>query len=431
MATNYNIESFFRATIQDIILDTETVPLTKKVSKLPYLTSWLLTISPNSTSEEIVEYSHSWTPWTTWTITITKRAINPHTVVTPWSWVDWVDYNVTWYFFSHKLNDSIRGDITHIHINQAVWEWESVTQNWDNTFLWNNTFNWKVITTKEFKLPTYASTWARDIAITSPSNWDICDVGWTIYKYNEGTAQWETLDVWTPTPLASTTVGWIVEISTDTQITSWTETWETWAILVPTPAQIKKSISLKNSASTIADANEFWINVSGEDQRLSYSNFKTKLSTDYAPSDTSPSFAERATDAEALAGTDTTRYVTPAQASNKYANTFTTTTFSWTTTDATTSYWNAITSTKWMIVSLRINWGYPTQSDSFNLWFQYSTDWVTYNTLYSTNLSASQSTDEYYTYMASPWIYVRAFYSSWTHWWWGNYNLVMKSQARQ
>jgi len=58
----FNIESFYRATIEQSILDTDICPFNLNVSKLPVLLSGYLTVSPNTANEEIIQYTHAGTP---------------------------------------------------------------------------------------------------------------------------------------------------------------------------------------------------------------------------------------------------------------------------------------------------------------------------------------------------------------------------------
>ena len=112
MAT-YPAESFYRGTIRQSIANNTSVPFTLKVSKIPTLTSWLLTVSPNTANEEIIEYSG--VDGTALTITVIKRGINPSTQTLT---VDWTDYNNATYQKAHSQNDTIRGDVNHLHIIQ-------------------------------------------------------------------------------------------------------------------------------------------------------------------------------------------------------------------------------------------------------------------------------------------------------------------------
>lgn len=111
----YQAESFYRAKISSSIAAGQTCPITIRVSKLPTRTSWLLTISPNTEYEEMVEYGNI--NWTTMTIDITKRGINPASTLLS---SNGTDYNVVAFQKDHTQNDIIRWDVNHIHINQAI-----------------------------------------------------------------------------------------------------------------------------------------------------------------------------------------------------------------------------------------------------------------------------------------------------------------------
>lgn len=113
--TTYQAESFYRAKITSSITQAATCPITIRVSKLPNRSSWLLTISPNTEYEEIVEYSNPNS--TNMTIDITKRWINPSATLLN---TNGTDYNNTSYQKEHTQNDIIRWDVNHIHINQGI-----------------------------------------------------------------------------------------------------------------------------------------------------------------------------------------------------------------------------------------------------------------------------------------------------------------------
>lgn len=113
--TTYQAESFYRAKITSSITQAATCPITIRVSKLPNRSSWLLTISPNTEYEEIVEYSNPNS--TNMTIDITKRWINPSATLLN---TNGTDYNNTTYQKEHTQNDIIRWDVNHIHINQGI-----------------------------------------------------------------------------------------------------------------------------------------------------------------------------------------------------------------------------------------------------------------------------------------------------------------------
>lgn len=112
---NYQSESFYRAKISQSILSNTAVPFTVRLSKLPTITNGLLTISPNTENEEMVEYNNLNS--TNSTIDIIKRGIKPSSILLT---TNAVDYNNTAFYKPHTQNDIIRGDVNHIHINQGI-----------------------------------------------------------------------------------------------------------------------------------------------------------------------------------------------------------------------------------------------------------------------------------------------------------------------
>lgn len=123
--TVYSAESFFRSKISESLLESTAVPITVRVSKLPTLTNGLLTISPNTENEEIVEYNNPQAG--TMTIDIIKRGIKPDSILLT---TNGVDYNNTTYYKAHTQNDVIRGDVNHIHINQGIGNSTLATNTW-------------------------------------------------------------------------------------------------------------------------------------------------------------------------------------------------------------------------------------------------------------------------------------------------------------
>jgi len=127
MAT-YNIESFYRTTLQWTILASDTVASITanwglKVFNVPTGTysvgnPWFVTVSPNTDNEEIFEFTA--VNSTTKVLTISKRGINKAStsLTTDGSYTATWDYNNTIYTRSHTINDAVRSDINHIHINQ-------------------------------------------------------------------------------------------------------------------------------------------------------------------------------------------------------------------------------------------------------------------------------------------------------------------------
>lgn len=122
---SYQAESFYRAQIKTPILDTTTVPFTINVSKIPTISNWLVTISPNTEYEEICEYNNP--NGTNLTIDIVKRGILPSSILLTTATVD---YNNPLYYKEHTQNDVIRGDVNHIHINQGIGNTTLATNTW-------------------------------------------------------------------------------------------------------------------------------------------------------------------------------------------------------------------------------------------------------------------------------------------------------------
>lgn len=87
MASPFKTESFYRAKIQNSILSTTAPPFNVNVTELPALTNGLLTISPNTSFEEIVEYTHSGTPGASGVISVTRRGIDPAVILDYRFWV--------------------------------------------------------------------------------------------------------------------------------------------------------------------------------------------------------------------------------------------------------------------------------------------------------------------------------------------------------
>lgn len=232
--TTYPAESFYRATIRQSILSTTSVPFTLKVSQIPVLTSWLLTISPNTANEEIIYYSA--VDAVALTITVSKRGIKPsaQTLTT-----DTVDYNNTTYQKAHSQNDAIRWDVNHLHIAQIDGYFnlsENETTTWNNTHSGNETF------TKSIKVPVYADATARDAGIPSPSNGMLIynTALWILQQYIGGA--WAAFASGTTSNADTTTAG-KVEMSTTSEFRQGISTWGTWASAVVTPAQILALVS--------------------------------------------------------------------------------------------------------------------------------------------------------------------------------------------
>ena len=167
-------------------------------------------------------------------------------------------------------------------------------------------FNWNSATDFAGIVAKSLTTTQRD-ALTPEEGMIIRNsTTWVLNQYIGGS--WATFATGSVSN-ASTTVSGKVEVATDAEITAGTATWGTSSVLSVTPTQIKKSVSLKGAVTTIVEANEFLVNVSWEDKRIS----QTNLRNEFAASTTLKGTSELATDAEAAAGTDAERHITPAQ----------------------------------------------------------------------------------------------------------------------
>ena len=154
----------------------------------------------------------------------------------------------------------------------------------------------------------YADATARDAAITSPTNWmqvyvtalglftDYISGAWT------NRATWSTVN-------ATETVAGKIELPTDAQVTAKTALWETWATICPTNAQIGKSVGLKVVDASIAETDHIVFDKAWTDNKMLISVLREQLASD----ETVKGFSERATDAEAAAFVDTTRFINSFQ----------------------------------------------------------------------------------------------------------------------
>lgn len=99
-----SIESFYRSFLSKPVESTSTPPFYIYVDKTPLNNSWTLsgfiTLSPNTKSEEIMEYDL--VDSNSKSIRITKRGIKPNATSLT---TNGVDYNNTLYKFSHSPQD--------------------------------------------------------------------------------------------------------------------------------------------------------------------------------------------------------------------------------------------------------------------------------------------------------------------------------------
>ncbi len=265
-------ESFLKWKIAETITSSETVPFTKDISKVPVLTSWYITISPDTEDEEIFHYSSvTGTIWGTGAMTFDWRWYNAQNITQD-----------AWNNRDHTINDVMKWALNHIIINEKA----------EKTNLASNT-NWE---------------WASLIWIED-ALWDF--VGTDVEAALVELAAWAP---WVADATESTAGK--VELPTDAEVTSWTVAWGTWATLTPTNAQTEKSVSLKGIDATLDDADHLVFNNSwaGIDNKMLVSVFRDQLAWDKTKKGT----FEMLTDAEAITWTDETRVPNIKQIDDNY-----------------------------------------------------------------------------------------------------------------
>lgn len=85
-----------------------------------------------------------------------------------------------------------------------------------------------------WSLRIYANATARDAYITSPWVWMQCYLLAEGYFTDYDASGWKIRNIWWIAPWnASTTVAWVVELSTWTEVMNWTWTWWAWPLVIP------------------------------------------------------------------------------------------------------------------------------------------------------------------------------------------------------
>jgi hypothetical protein len=237
--SNYWAESFYRATIRQSVDDIQTCPFTLKVSKIPTLTTWLLTISSNTANEEILEYNG--VDGTALTITVVKRGISPSSQALT---TNGTDYNNVAHQNPHSQNDSIRADVTHLHIIQDYGNLQAQINTKVNTIGGTRTGLWNAVQTLEVDV-----TWVEvKKAITA---WTTITSIETIRKQK---ADWTYEDV----PFSfiegavATLAWWATTFSSyDSGIVSWDAVWDVNWFLTKCVTELASSINL-NAGTVVA-----------------------------------------------------------------------------------------------------------------------------------------------------------------------------------
>lgn len=191
--------------------------------------NWFITVSPWTENEEIMEYDTFNS--TTNTLNIIARGISPTAQTnTPSST----------YYFDHYSNDEVRGDVNHLHIEEAKVYLLGVNKTYsgNNTHSGTNTFTWEVEVTTNMGIPKFANTGARDAAIPAPEGDEVCIVNGMFNWYNSVLAQWEVSGSSVPVPSASEGAQGTAETATQAEVDAATNT----DTLFTTPYKIGRTV---------------------------------------------------------------------------------------------------------------------------------------------------------------------------------------------
>ena len=206
------LETWYRSTISAKLNSTDT---SINVATAPTATAWRMHIYKGNT--------HAWIKYTGVTgttltgVTFVSQTADPATTVTGTTFPAWTSIELV------EMHDQM--------IDKQ--EWWTVTGNM--------IFSWNVSTTKSLKVPVYADTTARDVAITSPANGMVVynTALWILQQYISGS--WTSFATGTTFNADTTTAG-KVEITTQAEFDAETDTGDTGASLSALPSQIKKAI---------------------------------------------------------------------------------------------------------------------------------------------------------------------------------------------
>lgn len=380
--TTYNVESFYRATLAQTLLAADTVAIIAaagwlKISNTPLGTysstnPWYVTISPNTDNEEIFEFTA--VDSTNKLLTISKRGISKiaTSLTTNWAYAATGDYNNSLYMRSHTINDSVRMDISHLHINLPF--------NWLDTLkvdiAWDTMAGpLKFSGTTNQGIVVNSLTTTQRTALTPDNGAIVYDstIGEN-YQYISWT--WNAVSSWSVQPNASLTVSGKVEIGTQTQVDASTDTWETGAFTVLIPSTFQSWITNRISDKATAET--------GANNTKVMTPLRTKESIQVncpVASSVQKGIVEMATDSEVVSWTDQERYVNPKQSKDNYWFTF----IPWTEIIAISSTSSQIQNSGWFVkakeILIKASWTYRI---SFGLWCS-STTW--YATIYKNGVS--------------------------------------------
>lgn len=218
------------------------------IATAPTATSWSLKITQWNIEEWVY---FTWVSWTTLTWVTRSLSKTASTMTSTWSWEDFVAW---------------------AEVKMVLMHWQLIDKTEATQSL------------QEAK--TYADTTARDTALwwdwaATEAYTDVYTTAeWLHRNYNLSSNQWESVDTWTTTPNASTTAAGKVELATDAEVQSETDTWWTWASLWVLPSQTNPSI--KTAITTLEEADTFLVSDNSDSdkgKKITLTNLKKEINT--------------------------------------------------------------------------------------------------------------------------------------------------------
>lgn len=326
-----------------------------------------------------------------------------------------------------------------------------------------NKSKWLIVeATKELDLPTYSTLGALQTAIPTPTGKELVKVNGTMYSYNAVVGQWQASSTGTPTPNATDTTAWIVEIATDTEVANGTDTGWTGATLSVKPSQVKavndivqymldrQPVKVATTANITLSWGQTidWISCVTGDRVLVKDQTTGSQNWIYVVASWSRT---RATDFDSVSNTEITLWAEivvqsgTANAGTKWMLSNTGEITVWTTSlsfkrifpnfktnNTYTTLNSSCSSNSSAVSSIYQAIGYEfiqiklqayawNTSDTASSYFQSSTDWTTWSNIYWVNLTAwwwNVYTD--YMYLLIPWMYYRTSVASHYGYSWAN-----------
>lgn len=337
----------------DWATDTFTISSDILTGSAVSLTNWsVLAKNRNWSVKELFKITASWG-----TATILSRGIKP----------DWTT-DTTLQYERPKWTE-----MKVVLLEDQVFDkWNADEITWDITYQWNFTA-WDTDTTK-YWLSVKSLTTTEKNALSSPPDWTLIldETLWAAQMKIWWTFQ--SLWAWATTPNATTSVAWKIEIATDAEILAETDTWWTSATLVATPSQL--SPSKLTDKTTAASWDKIRIADSADSDAAKY--ITINYIRDAIPASTTAKWTvEMATDAEAVAWTDETRYINAKQLNDVALTSF----WIWTASRAANATWTTdVTHSLWVtpsFVKIVASFYDDSASEAHTVYSRWSYNWTT------------------------------------------------------